>query len=190
MTRNQKRKSLFKLIVDKPSIINKYINMNKGDQTNAGGDQSFRFQLTPSWETVAKISIEALLNGTTNGQSMAREEILDMGIKLDDAKEILEGQKVMELPEVLRKSVDEKNKTILDLNERAREMERQLNKLALGLANYQRNADKDLEYIQQLEAKLLDKDPEYDAELANGDGQDTSINEQSAEYVSHREGDE
>lgn len=113
-----------------------------------------------------------------------------MGIKLDDAKEILEGQKVMELPEVLRKSVDEKNKTIFDLNERAREMERQLNKLALGLANYQRNADKDLEYIQQLEAKLLDKDPEYDAELANGDGQDTSIDEQSAEYVSHREGDE
>lgn len=35
-----------------------------------------------------------------------------------------------------------------------------------------------------------DVDPEYDAELANGDGQDTSIDEQVANNQPHREGDE
>ena len=34
------------------------------------------------------------------------------------------------------------------------------------------------------------EDPEYDAELANGDGQDTSIDEQVANNQPHREGDE
>ena len=38
--------------------------------------------------------------------------------------------------------------------------------------------------------EIYKEDPEYDAELANGDGQDTSIDEQVANNQPHREGDE
>ena len=96
---------------------------NNGDQTNAGGDQSIRVAITPTWEAVAKISVEALLNGTTNGQSMAREEIIDLGIKLDDAKEIIE-ERLKPTPSLqvqfgeTEALIEEKDKTIAELKER------------------------------------------------------------------------
>lgn len=170
--------------------------MNTGDQTNAGGDQSYRVSITPTWESVARMSIEALLNGTNTGEALAREEIIDLGIKLDDAKEILEKKKDLNLIplQALRDAVDDKNKTILDQNERALEMERQLNKQALALANYQKQADKDLEYIQELEKNIEEKNLDLLVRAQHNEiykeGQDTSIDEQVANYQPHREGDE
>ncbi len=170
--------------------------MNTGDQTNAGGDQSYRVSITPTWESVARMSIEALLNGTNTGEALAREEIIDLGIKLDDAKEILEEKKDLNLIplQALRDAVDDKNKTILDQNERALEMERQLNKQALALANYQKQADKDLEYIQELEKNIEEKNLDLLVRAQHNEiykeGQDTSIDEQVANYQPHREGDE
>ena len=273
--------------------------MNTGDQTNAGGDQSYRVAITPTWETVAKISIEALLNGTKEGHRLAREEIIDIGIKLDDAKEILEdlqgantaqsnklkGQaseesEALKLVEVLRKEVDNKNHIILNQEEKLEEAEKKVFALKADIdssnINYIEQSEKDLACIKALEEKIaiqrqqierlegyradqiiywdernvqqpglpgvkhedpihdkiLDlilesevgkrnkltdeamdlvgvrelmvytinqqikhnetykEDPEYDAELANGDGQDTSIDEQVANNQPHREGDE
>lgn len=142
--------------------------MNTGDQTNAGGDQSYRVAITPTWETVAKISIEALLNGTTNGQAMAREEIIDLGIKLDDAKEILEGTNT----ETYKKQLNRINNQVRHIDQLERkveghkrwadEMEGKYKALKAGqeqgYANYQRQADKDLETIKKLEKKLEEKD--------------------------------
>jgi len=288
---------------------------NTGDQTNAGGDQAIRIAITPTWEAIAKISIEALLNGTTNGKSMAREEIIDLGIKLDDAKEIIEEQEgankaqsqklkgqcseeleALKLVPVLRKEVDNKNHIILNLEEKIEEKDKAIAELVdrvdkLGKTNdnlrdqrdeWKQDAEritglkaciKDLEntlafknqtivnlngakadlqkywdernslqpglpgikHEDPIHNKILDlildsevakrnkltdyaldlvgvrelmvytinqqikhnetyvedpEDPEYDAELANGDGQDTSIDEQVANNQPYREGDE
>lgn len=142
--------------------------MNTGDQTNAGGDQSYRISITPTWESVAKISIEALLNGTTNGQSMAREEIVDLGTKLDDAKEILEGTNTESYKKQLNRinnqcrHIEQLERKVEGHKRWADEIEGKYKALKAeqeqGYANYQRQADKDLEYIQELEAKLEQKD--------------------------------
>jgi len=107
---------------------------NNGDQTNAGGGQSIRVAITPTWEAVAKISVEALLNGTTNGQSMAREEIIDLGIKLDDAKEIIE-ERLKPTPSLqvqfgeTEALIEEKDKTIAELKERVDKQGRTIDNL-------------------------------------------------------------
>ena len=255
-----------------------------GDQTNAGGDQSIRVAITPTWEAVAKISVEALLNGTTNGQSMAREEIIDLGIKLDDAKEIIE-ERLKPTPSLqvqfgeTEALIEEKDKTIAELKERVDKLGKTIDNLmderdewkadaqritglktcigdlesTLAFKNQQiisleeakrelqkywdeRNVQQpglpgikhedpvheqivdvihaskvakinnldpeacDLVGIRELMVYTINQqikyneahkeDPEYDAELANGDGQDTSIDEQVADYVPYREGDE
>ena len=276
-----------------------------GDQTNAGGDQSYRVSITPTWEAIAKISIEALLNGTGEGQRMAREEIIDLGIKLDDAKEIIE-ERLKPTPSLQVQfsetvaQIEEKDKTIAELKERVdkqgkliddgiteidrlQDIQNKSEKRIFALKadidsaniNYISQTEKDLACIRALEEKiailnqqsdnleeakgelqkywdernvlqpglpgikhedpvheqivdvihaskvaktnkLMDEaldlvgvrelmvytinqqikhnethgeDPEYDAELANGDGQDTSIDEQVANNQPHREGD-
>ena len=259
---------------------------NTGDQTNAGGDQSYRIAITPTWEAIAKISIEALLNGTGQGQRMAREEIIDLGTKLDDAKEIIEGANPENYKKQLtqiknqRRYIDQLEGKAEGHKKWADEIENKYKDLKAeqeqGYANYQRQADKDSACIRALEEKIailnqqlerlegyrankiiyweernvqqpglpgikaddpihdkildliLDsdigkrnkltedamdlvgvrelmvytinqqikynethgEDPEYDAELANGDGQDTSIDEQVANNQPYREGDE
>jgi len=189
---------------------------NNGDQTNAGGDQAIRIAITPTWEAIAKISIEALVNGTEGGQRMAREEIIDIGIKLDDAKEIIEGAN----PENYKKQLTRINNQVRHIDQ----LETMIDRMK---ENFGKEADDDLKYIRKLESKVealkddfdkgqdyiadlenqiatkngelatlrdqiinLGEDPEYDAELANGDGQDTSIDEQVANNQPYREGDE
>ena len=160
--------------------------INTGDQTNAGGDQSYRIAITPTWEAIAKISIEALLNGTGEGQRMAREELIDLGIKLDDAKEIIEGTDT----ETYKKQLNR-------INNQVRHIEQLKNKVAgqeQGYANYQRQADKDLKTIQMLENQIAKKNGEIatlrDQLINLGDDPDTSIDEQVANNQPHREGDE
>jgi predicted RNase H-like nuclease (RuvC/YqgF family) len=241
---------------------------NTGDQTNAGGDQSYRVSITPSWEAIAKLSIEALVNGTEEGQRMAREEIIDLGIKLDDAKEIIEEQEGVNkdtdlVPlRVLRGAINDKNKIILDQGDEIKTLESKVealieekDKIIGQLESKVKARDKELnandDHVEELEQKIEEKDktiaelkervdklgltidglieerdewrrldskleakdhiiatkngelatlrdqirnfgedPEYDAELANGDGQDTSIDEQVANNQPYREGDE
>jgi archaellum component FlaC len=129
---------------------------NTGDQTNAGGDQSIRVSITPTWEAVAKISVEALLNGTTNGQSMAREEIIELGIKLDDAKEIIE-ERLKPTPSLqvqfgeTEALIEGKDKTIAELKER-------VDKLGKTIDNLKDDFDKGQDYIADLENQIKEKD--------------------------------
>jgi len=204
---------------------------------------------------------------------MAREEIIDLGIKLDDAKEIIE-ERLKPTPSLqvqfgeTEALIEEKDKIIgqLESKVKARDKElnanddhveeleqkieekdqimamqrQQINNLAESKANRdkewdERNVqqpglpgikrddpihDKILDLIldsevakrnkltedamdlvgvrelmvytinQQIKYNETHKDPEYDAELANGDGQDTSIDEQVANNQPYREGDE
>lgn len=257
---------------------------NNGDQTNAGGDQSYRVSITPTWEAIAKISIEALLNGTEEGQRMAREEIIDLGIKLDDAKEIIE-ERLKPTPSLqvqfgeTEALIEEKDKTIAELKKRVDKLGLTIDGLITERDEWMADAQRitglkkvieerdeviavQRQQIDRLEEsgadqirywnernviqpgspglrmedpihdKILDlildskvgkrikltedaldlvgvrelmvytinqqikynethgEDPEYDAELANCDGQDTSIDEQVANDQPHREGDE
>ena len=136
---------------------------------------------------------------------MAREEIIDLGIKLDDAKEIIEEQEGVNkgtdlVPlRVLRGAINDKNKIILDQGDEIKTLESKVEAL-------KDDFDKGQDYIADLENQIatkngelatlrdqiinLGEDPEYDAELANGDGQDTSIDEQVANNQPYREGDE
>jgi len=60
--------------------------MNQGDQIQTtGGDQS-SIDLTPSWESTARIYCLTLRNGSPSGQQMAEEEIIEMGRMLDRIK--------------------------------------------------------------------------------------------------------
>ena len=138
--------------------------MNTGDQTNAGGDQSYRVAITPTWETVAKISIEALLNGTKEGHRLAREEIIDLGIKLDDAKEILEGTNTETYKKQLTRinnqvrHIDQLESKVEAHKKWADEIEDKYKALKAeqeqGYANYQIQAEKDTACIKALEEKI------------------------------------
>lgn len=114
-----------------------------GDQTNAGGDQSYRIAITPTWEAIAKISIEALVNGTEEGQRLARQEVIDLGIKLDDAKEIIEGTDT----ETYKKQLNR-------INNQVRHIEQLETKIDRMTENYNKEAEDDLKYIRKLEAKI------------------------------------
>ena len=137
---------------------------NNGDQTNAGGDQSIRVAITPTWEAIAKISIEALVNGTEEGQRLAREEIIDLGIKLDDAKEIIEGTDT----ETYKKQLTRINNQVRHIDQLERkaeghkrwadEMENKYKALKAeqeqGYSHYEEQAEKDLACIKALEEKI------------------------------------
>jgi len=135
---------------------------NNGDQTNAGGDQAIRIAITPTWEAIAKISIEALVNGTEGGQRMAREEIIDLGIKLDDAKEIIEGAN----PENYKKQLTRINNQVRHIDQ----LETMIDRMK---ENFGKEAEDDLKYIRKLESKVealkddFDKGQDYIADLEN-----------------------
>lgn len=184
---------------------------NNGDQTNAGGDQSIRIAITPTWEAIAKISIEALVNGTEEGQRLAREEIIDLGIKLDDAKEIIE-ERLKPTPSLQVQFgetdalIEEKDKTIAELKERVDKLGKTIDNLIderdewkkdgehiTGLKKVIKDLEQTLAFKNQTIVNLEEAKAElqkYEAELANGDGQDTSIDEQVANNQPYREGDE
>ena len=120
------------------------------------------------------------------GPTIGPEEIIDLGIKLDDAKEIIEERlkptpslqvqfgETEALIEVLRKEVDNKNHIILN-------QEDELEGKNKTIAELKERVDK----LGKTIDNLMDERDEW-----KGDGQDTSIDEQVAEYVPYREGDE
>lgn len=177
---------------------------------------------------------------------MAREEIIDLGIKLDDAKEIIE-ERLKPTPSLqvqfgeTEALIEEKDKIIGQLESKVKARDKELNanddhieelETKLGekdktIAELKDRVDKlgktndnlrdqrdewkqDAERITGLKACITDLEKtlafknqtivnlegakaelqKYEAELANGDGQDTSIDEQVANNQPYREGDE
>ena len=96
------------------------------DQKNQTNGSKTLITLTPTWAYMAQVMTEALVNGTAEGSTRAREEIVSMGERLDELKRYTEkkDKEVDDLFDDLDEARESGSRAEKNLEEASKEIEK------------------------------------------------------------------
>lgn len=173
--------------------------MDQKDQTNGG---KTLITLTPTWAYMAQVMTEALVNGTAEGSTRAREEIVSMGERLDELKTYVEEKDkefnaLFDDLERQKAYLDDSVKTIAELRDEVYGLERQLAMNAEEIENLKEFRSEQIKYyderniLREGTPKLRNEEPIHDELVdflhASEFGRKHKLDEKAVDLVAVRE---